>query len=66
MESSPFPSGQEIVIYAPLQIVWEFGQDLTNITAYHPRVKRVELISGKRQREQEGAWRCYLKDGKNT
>ena len=49
-----------------LQAVWEFNQDLTNIAVYHPRVKRVDLISGKRQREQGVAYRCYLKDGKNT
>jgi len=39
---------------------------LTNIAVYHPRVKRVDLISGKRQRGNEVAYRCYLKDGKNT
>ena len=66
MEFPPFQSRQEVVIHAPLQAVWEFNQDLTNIAAYHPRVKRVDLISGKRQREQGVAYRCYLKDGKNT
>jgi hypothetical protein len=66
MEFPPFQSRQEVVIHAPLQAVWEFNQDLTNIAVYHPRVKRVELISGKRQREQGVAYRCYLKDGKNT
>ena len=65
-EFPPFQSRQEVVIHAPLQAVWEFGQDLTNIAEYHPRVKRVDLISGKRQREQGVAYRCYLKDGKNT
>jgi hypothetical protein len=39
---------------------------LTNIAAYHPRVKRVDLISGKNRREKGVAYRCYLKDGKNT
>src|SRR6266496_5539215 len=63
-EFPPFQSRQEVVIHAPLQAVWEFGQDLTNIAEYHPRVKRVDLISGKRQREQGVAYRCYLKDGK--
>jgi hypothetical protein len=66
MEFPPFQSRQEVVIHAPLQAVWEFNQDLTNIAEYHPRVKRVELISGKRQRGKEVAYRCYLKDGKNT
>jgi hypothetical protein len=62
----PFQSRQEVVIHAPLQAIWEFSQDLTNIAAYHPRVKRVDLISGKSRREQGVAYRCYLTDGKNT
>src|SRR5713226_4440566 len=66
MEFPPFQSRQEVVIHAPLQVVWEFNQDLTNIAVYHPRVKRVDLISGKRQRGNGVAYRCYLKDGKNT
>ena len=66
VEFPPFQSRQEVVIHAPLQAVWEFNQDLTNIAAYHPRVKRVDLISGKRQRGEGVAYKCYLKDGKNT
>ena len=66
MEFPPFRSRQEVVIHAPLQAVWEFNQDLTNIATYHPRVERVDLISGKRQRGKEVAYRCHLKDGKNT
>ncbi len=66
MEFPPFQSRQEVVIHAPLQAVWEFSQDLTNIAAYHPRVKRVDLISGKSRREKGVAYMCYLKDGKNT
>ena len=66
MQFPPFQSRQEVVIHAPLQAVWEFNQDLTNIAAYHPRVERVELISGKRQRGKGVAYRCHLTDGKNT
>src|SRR5215831_15303010 len=66
MEFPPFQSRQEVVIHAPLRVVWEFHQDLKNIAAYHPRVKRVDLISGKRQRGNGVAYRCYLTDGKNT
>ena len=43
-----------------------FNLDLTNIAAYHPRVEWVELISGKRERGAGVAYRCHLKDGKNT
>ena len=66
MEFPPFQSRQEVVIHAPLQVVWEFNQDVTNIAVYHPRVKKVELIAGKRQRGNGVAYRCYLNDGKNT
>jgi hypothetical protein len=66
MEFPPFQSRQEVVIRAPLQVVWDFNQDLTNIAAYHPRVERVELISGQRERGEGIAYRCHLKDGKNT
>ena len=66
MELPPFQSRQEVVIHAPLQAVWEFNQDLTNIALYHPRVERVDLISGKRERGKGVAYRCHLTDGKNT
>lgn len=65
-EFPPFQSRQAVIIHAPLQAVWEYGQDLTKIAEYHPRVNRVDLISGKRYREQGVAYKCYLKDGKNT
>jgi hypothetical protein len=66
MEFPPFQSRQEVVIHAPLQVVWEFNQDLTNIAVYHPRVKSVDLISGKRERGNGVAYRCHLTDGKHT
>jgi Polyketide cyclase / dehydrase and lipid transport len=66
MEFPPFQSRQEVVIHASLQVVWEFNQDLTNIAVYHPRVERVELISGRRERGKGVAYRCHLKDGKNS
>ena len=66
MQFPPFQSRQAVVIHAPLQVVWDFNQDLTTIAAYHPRVERVELLSGKRERGNGVAYRCHLKDGKNT
>lgn len=66
MDFPPLQSTQAVVIHAPLQAVWEFGRDLTNIPAYHPRVARVDLISGQRARGEGVAYRCHLKDGKNT
>jgi hypothetical protein len=62
----PFQSRQEVVICAPLRVVWEFNQDLTKIADYHPRVNKVDLVSGTSQRKAGAAYMCYLKDGKNT
>lgn len=61
-----FQSKQSVVIEAPLQKVWEFNMDLSKIAEYHPRVHRVDLISGKQFREAGAAYQCHLSDGKNT
>lgn len=59
-------SKQEVTINAPLEKVWAFNQDLTKIAEYHPRVDKVDLISNKAFREAGVAYRCHLRDGKNT
>jgi Polyketide cyclase / dehydrase and lipid transport. len=59
-------SQQEVTINTPLERVWEFNQDLTKIAEYHPRVDKVDLISGKAFREAGVAYQCHLSDGKNT
>lgn len=61
-----FQSKQSVIINAPIEKVWEYNQDLSKIAHYHPRVKKVDLISGKQFREVGVAYRCHLKDGKNT
>lgn len=61
-----FQSKQSIVINASNQFVWEYNQDLKNISEYHPTVNRVELISNKQYREAGVSYQCHLKDGKNT
>ena len=61
-----FQSRQFVTINAPLEKVWEFGQDLSRIAEYHPRVNKVDLISGKQFREAGVAYQCHLSDGKNT
>ena len=62
----PFRSKQEVVINAPLDRVWEFGMDITRIPAFHPRVVKVELLSGKTRREPGVSYRCHLAGGKHT
>jgi len=61
-----FQSRQSVTINAPLEKVWEFGQDLSRIAEYHPRVNKVDLISGKQFREAGAAYQFHLSDGKNT
>jgi Polyketide cyclase / dehydrase and lipid transport len=61
-----FQSKQSIIIHAPIEKVWEFNQDLSRIPQYHPRVHKVDLISGKQFREAGVAYQCHLSDGKNT
>ena len=61
-----FQSKQSVIINAPPEKVWEFGMDLSRIPSYHPRVNKVDLISGKQFREAGASYQCNLSDGKNT
>lgn len=62
----PFRSKQEVIINAPLQDVWAFSMDLTKIPVFHPRVVKVDLLSGKAHREPGVAYQCHLVGGKHT
>jgi hypothetical protein len=61
-----FQSKQSVVINAPSEKVWDYNQDLSKIADYHPRVNKVDLISGKQFREVGVSYQCHLSDGKNT
>jgi len=62
----PFRSNQEVIINAPLEAVWSFSMDLTKIPEFHPRVVKVDLLSGKILREPDASYRCHLSGGKHT
>jgi hypothetical protein len=62
----PFRSKQDVVINSPLEAVWAFNMDLTKIPEFHPRVNKVDLISGKTFREAGVGYRCHLVGGKHT
>ena len=49
-----------------VEIQQRSGMDLSKIAAYHPRVNKVDLISGKQFREAGVSYQCHLIDGKNT
>jgi hypothetical protein len=62
----PFRSKQTVIINAPLEAVWAFNMDITKIPEFHPRVVKVELLSGKALREPGVSYQCYLAGGKHT
>jgi hypothetical protein len=62
----PFRSKQEVIINAPLEAVWSFSMDLTKIPEFHPRVVKVDLLSGKGHREPGVSYQCHLFGGKHT
>ena len=62
----PFRSKQEVLIDAPLPEVWAFSMDLTKILTFHPRVVKVDLLSGKAHREPGVAYQCHLVGEKHT
>ena len=61
----PFRSRQEVIINAPLEAVWSFSMDLTKIPEFHPRVVKVDLLSGKTLREPGASYQCHLSDEKH-
>ena len=62
----PFRSSQAVIINAPLEAVWAFSMDITKIPEFHPRVVKVELLSGKALREPGVSYQCHLSGGKHT
>jgi hypothetical protein len=64
--SVPLRSKQEVIINAPLEAVWSFSMDLTKIPEFHPRVVKVDLLSGKSLREPGASYQCHLSGGKHT
>jgi hypothetical protein len=66
MMRQKFQFRQSVIINAPIEKVWEYNQDLSKIPDYHPRVNKVDLISGRQFREVGVSYQCHLKDGKNS
>jgi len=61
----PFRSRQEVIIQAPLQAVLTFNVDLTKIPEFHPRVFKVDLLSGTAFRQPGASYQCHF-SGKHT
>src|SRR5215472_9448331 len=61
----PFQSKQSVLIDASLEVAWEFSMDLTKIPSFHPRVFKVDLLSGTNRRAPGVAYQCHLVGGKH-
>jgi len=61
----PFQSKQSVQVEAPLEVVWEFSMDVTKVPSFHPRVFKVDLLSGKSRRGAGVAYQCHLVGGKH-
>src|SRR5512146_761389 len=61
----PFRFKQAVTIYAPLETVWAYTVDLTNIPEFHPRVSKVDLLGGSATRAAGVSYRCHLSGGKH-
>ncbi len=61
-----FQTMQEVIIHAPIEQVWEMNMDLASIAQYHPRVNKVDFLSGRQRRETGVSYQCHFMDGKNT
>jgi len=55
----------EVIITAPLEKVWEYSMDISKIPEFHPRVDKVDFISGKTTREEGVSYQCNILEGKN-
>jgi len=62
----PFRSLQVVIIDAPLEEVWEFNLDLARIADYHPRVEKVDFVSGTARRGEGIAYQCHVKGSRHT
>ena len=53
----------EVEIDAPRNIVGKYVDDLSLITSFHPKVREVEYLSGKRFREKGVRYQCIIPKG---
>ena len=53
----------EVEIDAPRNIVGKYVDDLSLITSFHPKVRKVEYLSGKQFRERGVKYQCIIPKG---
>jgi uncharacterized protein YndB with AHSA1/START domain len=57
-------SEKEVTIDVPLEAVWDYLMDISKIPEFHPRVSRVDLISGAAQKAKGVEYRCIITEGR--
>jgi uncharacterized protein YndB with AHSA1/START domain len=53
-----------VIIAASRNRVWSVADDITLIPRYHPEVRKVDLLSGHRNREIGARYRCTIPEGR--
>lgn len=54
----------DVTVNAPLEKVWNFCMDISKIPEFHPRVNKVDYVSGKTIREEGVSYQCNILEGK--
>jgi len=54
----------KVNINAPVEKVWDATQDISLISAYHPEVEKVELLSGTDKRAPGVEYKCIIPEGR--
>jgi hypothetical protein len=54
----------KVSIDAPVEKVWNATQDISLISAYHPEVEKVELLSGNSKRAPGVEYKCIIPEGR--
>jgi len=57
-------SQASVIINTPLQRVWDYCMDISKIPEFHPRVSKVDLLSGKAVKEEGVSYRCSITEGR--
>jgi uncharacterized protein YndB with AHSA1/START domain len=58
-------SQASVIINAPRQRVWDYCMDISKIPEFHPRVSKVDFLSGKTIKEEGVSYQCNITQGEN-
>jgi ligand-binding SRPBCC domain-containing protein len=61
--TSPLQCTSQVIIDAPLEKVWAFNMDITQLERYHPRTDVVTYLTGQTTREVGAEYQCNVLEG---